>query len=149
MVRFWLPELFRVAATDLTTALVALREFVRSGECAKIVAAARLMRGFDHGIVFSSNDFVAELLQAAANSSDECLKRAGSELYGLATTGMYSSLPGEPAPRHLNMKAEAAKLAEQYSNVAAVFEFYMDLVRHAEHSIKREMDMWDEEGDEV
>ena len=149
LVRFWLPELFRVAATDLTTALVALREFVRSGECAKIVAAARLMRGFDHGIVFSSNDFVAELLQAAANSSDECLKRAGSELYGLATTGMYSSLPGEPAPRHLNMKAEAAKLAEQYSNVAAVFEFYMDLVRHAEHSIKREMDMWDEEGDEV
>jgi hypothetical protein len=148
MVRFWLPELFHVAATNLDAALLVLREWVDSGEEDKIVGAAYLLRGFDHEIVFSAHGFVADLLDAAANCGHDCLGHTSSELYAAAISGMYSGSPGQPAPRHLSDKAQAQSLVEHYAGRSAVRDFYESLVDHAEGSIRRELQEWDEEGDD-
>lgn len=148
MARFWLPELFHRAATDINVGLLVLQEWVRTGEDAKLVGVAHLLRGFDHGMVFSAHEFIAELLEAAAGCGGECLDRTRSELFSLAISGIFGSSPGEPAPRHLNDKAEALKLAQQYATSTPTADFYNDLVEYAESSIQREMQRWDEEGED-
>ena len=72
--RFWLPVLFRVADPNLTAGRVVLREWVTSGESDKIVAAANLLRGFDHALVFSEHELIAEVLVAANLRGSECLE---------------------------------------------------------------------------
>lgn len=147
MVRFWLPELFHVAVADLQGSLSVLREWLRSGDQERIVGAAHLLHGFDHSIVFSSHDFVAELLDAANQVGHECLQHASSELFCVAIGGVYGGTPGEPAPRHLSDKAKAQGLVEHYRDRLPARGFYTALVGHAEDSIRREMQEWDE-GDE-
>lgn len=148
MVGFWLPELFHLAVTDLDAGLSVLREWVTSGEQDKIVGSAHFLRGFDHEIVFSAHEFIAELLDAAARCGSDCLQHASSELYAVAVSGIYSGSPGQPAPRHLSDKTEAQRLAVVYNARPPVRDFYISLVGHAEGSIKRELQQWDEEGDD-
>lgn len=146
--RFWLPELFSIAVADMDTALALLGEWSGSGEAQKISGAACLLRGFGHGLVFSAHEFVADLLDAAAAMGHNCLRDVNSQLSALAVGGTFSGIPGEPMPRHLNDKAEAQKLSQAYTARKPVTEFYRSLVEHAETSIKRDQQSWEEEGDE-
>jgi hypothetical protein len=145
--RFWLPELFHVCARNLLGGLAVLGEWLSSGDANRIVGAAHLLRGFNHGIIFSDHELMAELLAAAARCGDDCLKSAMSELYCLATNGTYTSTPGQPAPRHLHDKEQAQKLAHVYSNQPAGY-FYDSLVRAAEDHIRQDREQWEEEGDD-
>jgi len=145
--RFWLPELFHVCARNLRGGLTVLREWLSSGDANRIVGAAHLLRGFDHGIIFSDHEFMAELLAAAARCGDDCQKSAMSELYCLAGDGTYTSTPGQPAPRHLHDKEQAQKFAQVYSNQPAGY-FYDSLVRTAEDHIRQDREHWEEEGDD-
>lgn len=148
MVGFWLPTLFHAATVDLGVALDVLREWVNSRDEKKIIAAAHLLRGFEHSIVFSVDEFIADLLDAAARSGQDCLDHTRSELFATAIGGVHSGTPGQPAPRYLNDKASAQELAMKYANRIPAKDFYDTLVRHAESSISRDMQQWDEEGDE-
>jgi hypothetical protein len=148
MVRFWLPVLFQLADPNLTAGRVILREWLTSGESEKIVAAANLLRGFDHALVFSEHELIAELLVAANMRGSECLQDTRSELLSLAISGVYSGAPGEPAPRHLHDKTEAERLAEKYVSNAPVRDFYRSLRDQAESSIRMDVALWDEEDDE-
>lgn len=148
MVRFWLPTLFGAAASSLPEALGVLREWVQSGDQEKVVGAAHLMDSWEHSIVFSVHDFVADLLDAADKCGPECLQRVRGELFGTAIGGVHSGTPGEPAPRHLSDKASAQALATRYASRPAVKDFYDTLVRHAEGSIARDIMEWEEEGDD-
>ncbi len=111
MVHFWLPVLFQLADPNLEAGRHALREWAKSGQAKKIVSAAGLLRGFDHSIVFSEHELIAELLVAANSCGTECLQDTRSELFSLAVSGVYSGTPGQPMPRHLNDKSEAERLA--------------------------------------
>jgi len=148
MVRFWLPTLFGAAASSLPEALGVLREWVQSGQTEKIVGAAHLVDSWEHSIVFSSHDFVADLLDAADKCGEECLQRVRSELFGTAISGVHSGTPGQPAPRYLGDKASAQALASQYASRTVVRDFYDTLVRDAEGSIERDLMQWEEEGDD-
>lgn len=148
MVRFWLPTLFGAVASDLQMALVILREWSESDDPEKIIGAAHLLGAFEHSIVFSVDSFVADLLDAAASSSQECLDRTRSELFGIAISGVHSGAPGQPAPRYVSDKASAQALATKYADRPTVRDFYETLVRHAESSIERDMMQWEEFGDE-
>jgi hypothetical protein len=148
MVRFWLPTLFGAATSDLPEAIEVLREWVQSGDQEKIVGAAHLLHSWEHSIVFSVHDFVADLLDAADKLGPECLQRVRSELFGTAISGAHSGTPGQPAPRHLSDKASAQALATQYASRPAVKDFYDTLVRHAEGSIERDLMRWEEVGDD-
>jgi hypothetical protein len=143
--RFWIPELFAVASPDLATAIALLKEWSRSGDGAKVVAAACLLSGFGHGLIFSAHEFIADLLDAAAAVGSKCLRDVESELYSLAVGGVYSGKPGEPMPRHLNDKSEGERLSKLYDSRPPARAFYRSVVEHAEGSIKREQQSWDEE----
>src|SRR5262249_27221885 len=122
-----------------------LREWIRSGESERIVAAAHLLRGFEHSVVFDLADFVAEMLEAAAAVGSECHARTASELYALAIGGLFTGTPGQPAPRYLSDKKEAQRLAARFKSRPAVRAFYESLVSHAENSIRRDLDEFEEE----
>lgn len=148
MVRFWLPTLFGAAATDLSTALGVLREWLSTGDSEKIVGASHFLGSFEHSIVFSIDEFIADLLDAAARVNTECLDHVRNELFGTAISGVHSGTPGEPAPRYVSDKASAQALAAKYAHRAPVREFYESLMRHSESSIERDLLRWEEEGDE-
>jgi hypothetical protein len=148
MVRYWLPQLFHVTVVDPNIGFDVLREWLQSNDSEKIKGVANLLGGFDHTLVFTNDDFVAELLETAANAGAECLRQTKGELYALAIGGGYSSAPGQPAPRHVSDKASAQALISKYASRPTVKEFYEQLVEHAESSIQRQMLEWEEEGDE-
>lgn len=147
MIGFWIPELFHAAASDLPAAFDVLREWIKSGDPAKVTRAARLLRGFDDSLVFSHGEFVAEFLEAAAVHGDGCLKRTRSELLGVAISGTYSGTPGQPAPRHVSMKQGAEALVKQFKGRLVVVEFYEQLMKYAQESIRREVAEFEEEDD--
>lgn len=148
LVGFWLPTLFHSAVADLPMAIDVLREWVLSDDEVRIVGVAHLLRGFDHSIVFTSDDFIADLLDAASKKGQECLDHTRSELFATAMSGVHSGTPGQPAPRHVSDKASAQQLAVKYAARPVVRQFYDDLVKGAESSIERDMLQWEEEGDE-
>lgn len=148
MTRFWLPPLFNSAASDLNTALSVLQEWLQSGQADKIIGVSNLLGSFDHSIVFSIDEFIATLLDAAALIGHDCLERTRGKLYGIAIGGTHSSSPGQPAPRYVVEKASAQALVTKYAFRPAVRDFYESLVRHAESSIERDMMHWEETGDE-
>ena len=146
--RFWLPVLFQVSDPTLSAARVVLREWLASGQADKIVATATLLRGYAHNIVFSEHEMVAEILSAASQYGSDCLAYAKSELFVLANSGVYMGTPGEPAPRHVQDCQEASKLVERYQQNGPVKGFYQDLVEIAEGRMRRDIEIWEEEGDE-
>jgi hypothetical protein len=145
--QFWLPELFRVCTSDLREAYAVLEEWVASEAGERIVGAAHLLGGFDHGIVYSAHVFVAALLSAANKRGPEYLRSAKGELHHLATSGMYTSTPGEPAPRHLHQRDRGRELAGTYSGSPAG-DFYTELVTSAEENLRRDKQRWEEEGED-
>jgi hypothetical protein len=148
MADFWLPVLFQVTDPNLVAGRVVLREWIASGDRQRIVAAASLLKAFDHSIVFSEHELICDLLVAANNFGDECLQDVRGELFSLAGSGVYSGTPGQPAPRHVQDKKEAERFAEAYSGKAPVQDFYRSLVARAEAHMRFDVALWDEEGDE-
>lgn len=148
MVRFWTPELFQLAATDLNLGIAVLKEWLTSGDPAKVTGVAHLLRGYDHSILFSSPELVADLLEAASLLGDDCLQNVRSELFGVAIGGVLSGTPGQPTPRHVAQKSAAAMLADRFNDRPVVTSFYQALVQHADESIRREMAEFDEGDDE-
>ena len=146
--RFWFPVLFRVSDPTLSAARGVLREWLASGQADKIVATATLLRGYAHNIVFSEHKMVAEILGAASRHGSDCLANARSELFVLANSGVYGGTPGEPAPRHVHDRQEASKLVERYQQNGLVKGFYQDLVEIAVGSMRRDIEIWEEEDDE-
>jgi hypothetical protein len=149
LVRFWLPTLFALVAPDPRVATTVLREWLTSNDGEKIIAAATLLRGYEHGTVFVLSDFIADLLDAASGIGPECLRFTRSELYALAISGVYTGSPGKPAPRHLSDKARAAAAAESLKTCPVAKEFYDTLVRSAEESIKRDTIEFEDEEEEA
>jgi hypothetical protein len=145
--QFWLPELFRVCTTDAHEAFIVLNEWVASGEVQKIVGASHLLGGFDYGIVYLDHVFIAALLSAAHKHGPECFRDAKSELHHLATSGTYTSSPGEPAPRDLQQRDRGSELAVTYAGTPAG-DFYAELVTRADENIRRDRQRWEEEGDD-
>lgn len=144
--RYWLRHLFRVAVPDINAGLPVLREFVVSGDPARIQAAAYLLREFDHAAIFDLPEFVGDLLDAASAVSSDCKRITESELYALAISGVYSGTPGMPAPRHLEDRRRAQELAEQFSDRPLLVDFYTGLIRHANECIERERLDWETQG---
>ena len=146
-VQFWLHVLFQLTDPKLSAGRSALLEWAASGEQQKIVGAAGFLRDFDHSLVFSEHELIAELLAAANKCGVECLRYTKSELCALATSGIYSGTPGQPAPRHVHEKAEAERLANVYASNDPVHEFYRSLIVLAEANMRIDVDIW-EDGEE-
>lgn len=120
----------------------------QSDEAERISRASDLLRGFDHSFVFTSDEFIAELLSAAARNGQECLDSVRSDLFAIAISGVHSSAPGQPAPRYLSDKASAQELVKKYATVRPVRSFYEGIIEYAESSIERDSIRWEEEGDD-
>lgn len=148
LARHWLPILFKSAAVDLQAGFLVLREWIQSDEAERISRASDLLRGFDHSFVFTSDEFIAELLSAAARNGQECLDSVRSDLFAIAISGVHSSAPGQPAPRYLSDKASAQELVKKYATVRPVRSFYEGIIEYAESSIERDSIRWEEEGDD-
>lgn len=146
--QFWLPVLFYLVDPNLVAGRIALREWLASGEPDKIVCVAGLLRGFVHSIVFSEHELIAELLVAANGCGTECLQDTKGELFAVAGSGVYTGVPGQPAPRHVQDKAQAERLAEVYAANETVRDFYSSVLAHAEGNIRMDVALWDDEGDD-
>jgi len=142
--RHHLATLF-CAAADLQAAAEVLKEWTSSGDSEKVVAAASLLRNFHSDVVFSLADFVADTLDDAERLGAECYEAVCGQLFGVAISGVWSSAPGEPSPHEVSQRARASEFAEKYAERAPVRRFYENLARHAEASIRRELDQFEEE----
>ncbi len=98
MVRFWLPVLLHSADPNLAAGRVVLREWVTSRDPKKIIAAASLLRGFDHSVVFLEHELIADLLVAANGAAPSVFRiRAASCLVSPSA----ACIPAPQANRHL------------------------------------------------
>ncbi len=145
---YWLSTLFHAAASSNEDVVAVLKEWAESLDPAEVISAASLLGEFDHATVFSLHELVATLLEAGERHGSACYESVAGALCRLAIGGVYSGGTKGPSPRLLNDKAEAARLAAFYANSLPVRQFYEDLVRHAEDSIKREAEQFEEEDDE-
>jgi hypothetical protein len=84
-------------------------------------------------------------LDTASAVGGDCLDNCESELFAIATSGLYSGSPGQPKLLDVNTRAEAQRLAEVYTSRTAVQSFYEGLVQHAEDNIRREQMEWESE----
>ena len=69
-------------------------------------------------------------------------------MFVLASSGVYSGTPGQPAPRHVQDRQEASKLVKQYEQNEPARDFYQALVEIAEGRMRLDIEMWEEEDDE-
>ncbi len=144
LARHHLATLF-CAAADLQAAAEVLKEWTSSGDSEKVLAAASLLRNFHSDVVFSLADFVADTLDDAERLGADCYEAVCGQLFGVAISGVWSSAPGEPSPHEVSQRARAREFAEKYAERAPVRRFYENLAGHAEASIRRELDQFEEE----
>lgn len=142
--RLWLPTLFGACALSPAAAVPVLREWVTSGDVKKLEAAAVLLKGFDHEIVFTEHAFIAGLLEAAAQKGADCLEAVEGSLFGVAIGGVRSGGAGQPSPRLVQDKKSAEELVKLYQTNPAAQKFYETLVKYAKDSMKRDADDWAE-----
>jgi hypothetical protein len=77
------------------------------------------------------------------------LQDVKGELFAVAGSGVYTGVPGQPAPRHVGDKTEAGQLADRYADAEPVRDFYRSLVAQAEANIRFDMALWEEQGDDA
>ncbi|MEW1612473.1 MULTISPECIES: hypothetical protein [unclassified Streptomyces] len=87
-----------------------LLEVFRSGEHQRIDAVAPLLSGAHRGLLWEEPQFVAEVLSAAVQLSEELYRKVGGRLMSSVTDGSKSTSPGEPYPQDLEILQRATEV---------------------------------------
>jgi hypothetical protein len=133
--RFWIPKLIRATCPDLATAISLMMEWGSSRDARKVEAAPSIIEEYGHRMIYEEHGIIADLLENAQRLGADCYDSVDSTLFGIATTGDYSSAGGEVSPRLLQEAIEAKQLAEKYADRPAAQKLYDQIRRHSEQQI--------------
>lgn len=116
----------------------ALESWLAGASPGHLRVAAAVLRHAPTDFLYQNPTFVDWILRLAKSHGNESLERMYSALYACAFTGGGSTVPGEPFPRDLKMKEHAERMLKIVRRFDPTFDFYTNLLRHAEDGIARQ-----------
>ena len=133
-------ELFNSMFAPFDASLIAfLRDWIETADESELGVVGHILREGPHDLVFRERPFVLRYLARCHQFGAECYKKASSELFSAAVSGMRSGTPGEPFPEDLRMKEEATEALKSIPRFAPGRDLYEDLLKHAEREIRRQL----------
>ena len=131
-------ELFGAMFAPFDAGLVAvLRKLAETANETELDAIARIVGDGPSWVVLMDRGFVVELLGRCRQFGGDCSKRATSQLYGAAISGMRSGTPGMPFQKDLEMRDNAKQALQEIPRFSPGYDLYEALLRHAEEAINR------------
>lgn len=103
----------------------------------EVEVISALLREVHFRFVLDRTDFIFRFLDRCAEVDPEAVERASQRLYGAATSGMYSGMPGEPMPRDLETLTRCQAILDQLSPMSPAWELYDWIREHAVRNIER------------
>lgn len=117
----------------------ALQSWVDVATEADISAIAKILSEAPANFIFEHRPFVLGFLDRARRFGRPMLERALGYLAASAVGGMKTGIPGQPFPQDLEMKARAEEALKSLPPFSPGYELYEDVLRMAEHNIKRSL----------
>ncbi|MBP7705035.1 MAG: restriction endonuclease [Caulobacter sp.] len=96
-----------------------------------------LLAEADYNFILDESPFVIRFLNRCATFDADLVESASSRLYGAATSGMYSGVPGEPMPRDLSTLERTNAILSGLSRMSAAWTLYDGIRKHAQSNIER------------
>jgi len=129
------------------TVMSILEEGVLTGDDNELIAVAAILEKAPSAFVFEQIPFVRRVLAAAADRSQEHLKRIGGALSSAASSGVRSGLAGEPFEEDVVQRDQAREIADTLPKGSPEERLYRSLEHIAEESIhwqvERDRDLLD------
>lgn len=141
--RYFARDLFWMV-THGGAGLDVLREWVNSGDKAKIVAAGCILEKSGKNFVFGNPEFVALMLERAAAIDEDCYGHVFVQLHSSATSGSKSGIAGQPMPRDVEVREKASLLINRFAGQPKVKAFYESLAKVAETNIRDDRARYEE-----
>ncbi|MFD4538033.1 hypothetical protein ACFWNL_36515 [Kitasatospora sp. NPDC058397] len=140
----WRRELFGIKLFSIVAGGTYTREVLdvllkvfRSGDAARMQAIAPLLGGAHRDLLWEKPDFVADILQTAAQHSNELYHRVGGHLMNAVMSGVKSTSPGEPFPQDVEVREQAARIRAGLTAGSPEDRFYSALEDRAGAEIER------------
>ena len=144
--RYWGAQLFSAVCGRFDDTVVAfLREMVQSDHSEDLLVIASLVSEAPRTLVRDNPLFVQEILEASWGAGMETYKRVKNALHRSAASGFRSGIPGEPFPEDVEQRDWARDMASRVPIGSPTYQFYDELRRSAEESIRFNLDLDAEE----
>jgi len=115
-----------------------LEAWVEGGGAERLSFVLPIIRDVPGDFVFKHQDCVLRLFRRAKSHGAKMLRALRSTLFSGAAFGSRSGTPGEPFPEDLELRQKATETLAKLGRFDPAYEFYADLVKHAEHEIERQ-----------
>jgi len=142
---FWIPKLFSEISNGFcSVCLEVLYEWIESNDDKKIQAIGLLVKDAPSDFVFSHSEFVSRLLEKSYTKNDDCYRSVCGSLFSSALSRAKTGTAGQPMPQDVQLRDQAKELSKRFLIGSPTQRFYLELVNHAEASIRDSL-MRDEE----
>ncbi len=112
-----------------------------------IATVGDFLREAPRDFVFENPDFVGRALRIGSQSGDEIFSRVNSGLYSSATSGVRSTIAGQPFPEDLRQRDRSQALMRCFTPGTVENDFYRKLYASATESLKAKALIDEQTGD--
>lgn len=131
-------DLFKsISAGFDSTTLKVLEEWIVSADQHQLESAASLLSEADNSFVWTHQDFVNNVLQAAQKFGDTCYRRVCSCFHSSLLHGVRSGTPGQPFPQDIEQRDRSFEIMSKLTPGSPAYKFYKNLHNEAKAEIER------------
>jgi hypothetical protein len=144
--RYFINKLFGLVAGPFgpaTQNLIVEMSGDKDEETYKLIAG--LLEEAPSNFIFSNNDLCARLLEGANVTSKDALRRITAGLIASTQSGVFTGIPGQPAPGQVSIRDRANQLALEYAQQPVVADFYRLVAQDAQRLIDEQLERDEEE----
>jgi hypothetical protein len=103
---------------------------------ASVRALSSILRNMPREIFLTNPSFVSSVLEASAKVSEDAVGDVGGAMHGAVTSGSDTGSPGQPFPRDVQQRDQAAAIASTLAAGSWTERFYRSLEKSAEERIR-------------
>ncbi|MHA1756315.1 MAG: DUF4062 domain-containing protein [Promethearchaeota archaeon] len=134
---FWLPIIFSDLSNNFCPeSLEVLSEWIDSDDSQKLSRIGLLLRKAPPQILFSKTEFISTLLNKAHSIDFECYEEIKNNLLSIVRNMMKSGIAGQIMPQDEYLRDESSKILENIIPRTPAYQFYEEILKHANDSIK-------------
>lgn len=134
-------ELFGALAGGFDKGVISfLQETSHSGDPVDVEIVATILSEAASGVIRQNPALIQDLLEEAWRIDLKTYKRVKNALHRAASSGIRSGVPGEPFPEDVEQREWAREMASSVAVGSAAHQFYDELRRMAEESIRMNLE---------
>ncbi len=131
-------DLFKsVSAGFDSSTLKVLEEWITSADQHQLESAASLLTEADNAFVWTHQEFVDNVLEAAQKFGNTCYRRVCSCFHSSLLHGVRSGTPGQPFPQDIEQRDKSFEIMSKLSPGSPAHKFYKNLHDEAKTEIER------------